>query len=165
MNLHGIYASRLMREDAGSTMVEFAIAVTTLLIAVLAIIGGSLALYADHYVANAASEGARYAMVRGSGWSVKCASPASYSCTADSASVKAYLLSIAPLGVSAAQTNVVTTWPATNAAGTACGLLNGVNSAGCSVTVVVSYNYNLSVPLLPKKLLLLTSSSTMPITQ
>lgn len=176
MKLHAEYArrcspmvagaGRLMSDDAGSAMVEFAFALTVLLTAIFAIIGGSLALYANHYVASAASEGARYAMVRGSGWGgAGCASTTSYGCTASSNSVKAYLLSVAPIGMSAAQTTIVTTWPGTNAAGSACYTANGANGAGCSVNVAVTYSFNMSLPLLSKRALLLSSSSTMPITQ
>jgi Flp pilus assembly protein TadG len=154
-----------MRDSSGSGLLEFAIAIATLLTLVLGIVYCGLALYADHYVASAAREGARYAMVRGSTWGVACASTKGYSCTATSNSVKAYLLAIAPLGVKAANTAVVTTWPGVTAAGSVCYLLNGINGPGCSVKVVVTYTFGLSLPLVPKTALQLTSSSTMPITQ
>ncbi|AFL90091.1 TadE-like protein [Terriglobus roseus DSM 18391] len=155
-----------LRDNAGSGLLEFAFAIGVIMTVILGIVNGSLALYANHYVASAALEGARYAMVRGAGWGgAACATPTSNSCTATSNSVKTFLLSIAPLGVRAANTTVVTTWPGTTAAGTACYTGNGINAAGCSVRVTVTYSFNLGLPVLPKNTLRFTAASTMPITQ
>jgi Flp pilus assembly protein TadG len=157
---------RVVWDSDGSGLLEFALAISALLIAILGILYGSLALYADHYVVTAARDGARYAMVRGSTWGgVACASAASYSCTATNTSVRTYLLSLAPLGLKPSNMTVVTAWPGLSAAGSACYLLSGVNGPGCSVTVTVTYTFDLSLPLMPKKTLQLASSSTMPITQ
>ncbi|WP_212733199.1 TadE/TadG family type IV pilus assembly protein [Terriglobus roseus] len=153
------------RDNSGSGLVEFALTIATLMTLVLGIAYCALALYTDHYVADAARAGARYAMVRGATWGVTCASATSYNCTATSSSVQAYLLSLAPLGVKAANTTIVTTWPGTTTAGSTCYLLNGIKGLGCSVKVSVTYAFGLSLPLVPNTAILMTSSSTMPITQ
>ena len=153
------------RDTEGSSLVEFAIALATLLTAIIGTVSGALALFAYHYTANAAREGARYAMVRGSTWKVACATPSTYGCTATGDSVKAFLVAIAPTGMKSANTAVTTTWPGTTAAGTACYGGNGANGPGCSVKVSVTYTFRMTLPLLPKKTLQFSSSSTMPISQ
>lgn len=163
---HGLAAVGVCcRDREGSSLLEFAIAVATLLTAIIGIVSAALALSAYHYTANAAREGARYAMVRGSTWKVACAAPSTYGCTATGNSVKAYLVAIAPTGMKSANTAVTTTWPGTTAAGTACYSGNGLNGPGCSVRVDVSYTFKMTLPLLPKKTLQFSSSSTMPISQ
>jgi Flp pilus assembly protein TadG len=57
---------RLGIDETGSSLVEFALSSTVLLMAIFGVLDCSCALYADHYVANAAREATRYAMVRGS---------------------------------------------------------------------------------------------------
>jgi hypothetical protein len=58
---------------------------------------------------------------------------------------------------------VSTTWPGTTASGANCG--SGTNSPGCVVNVQVSYSFNFVLPFLPKNAMVLSSSSTVPISQ
>jgi len=58
------FLQRLFSEESGAEIVEFALCVCVWIACVFAIFYGSFALYAAHFVANAAEDGARYAMVR-----------------------------------------------------------------------------------------------------
>lgn len=160
-----ITTRRCTEDSSGSSLLESAIAISVLMTAIVGIFNFSLALYAAHYVANAAADGARYAMVRGAVWGTPCVTANSFSCTATNASVNTYLMAGLPLGVKKANTTIVATWPRKTASGGACYSVNGAASAGCSVNVAVTYTFNLSLPLLPKKQLQFSSSATMPITQ
>lgn len=65
------YAAALLasaEEDRGSESVEFALSFSLWIGAAFMIMYGSFALYAAHFVANAAEEAGRFAMVRGSSW-------------------------------------------------------------------------------------------------
>ena len=58
----------LRREDSGNAMVEFAFSVSILLLLLFGILDLCRAVYVNHFVAGAARDGSRYAMVRGSAW-------------------------------------------------------------------------------------------------
>ena len=58
--------TRRARREAGGTLVEFALSATILLTLVFGVMAMCMALYIYHFVSDAAREGARYAMVRGS---------------------------------------------------------------------------------------------------
>src|ERR1700685_2577273 len=55
-----------LRNSRGSTIVEFALVITVLFSMVFGIIDFGRAVYAYHYVSNAAREASRFASVRGS---------------------------------------------------------------------------------------------------
>jgi Flp pilus assembly protein TadG len=55
-----------LRREEGATLVEAAVGLVVLLALFIAILQICLALYASHFVADAAREGSRYAIVRGS---------------------------------------------------------------------------------------------------
>jgi Flp pilus assembly protein TadG len=156
---------RILAEETGDTLVEFAVAMTLLLTLIFAILDFSRAIYFDHYVRYSADEAARYAMVRGSTWNGKaCASTASESCTATSANVKAFVTSITPIG-SLPSLSVLTTWTGQTPAGVACNNANGNNSPGCVVQVQVAYNFSFVLPFMPNNSLALTSTSAVAVAQ
>lgn len=154
-------------ETSGSALVEFAASAILLFTLLFGIMECSRAVYIDHFVANAAQEGARYAMVRGASWSASCASVTSSSCAATSSSVSSFVQSLASGGVTKSNLSVTTSWPATDATGASC-LSNSTvpnNAVGCVVVVTVTYAFSYVSPLLPQKSLSLTGTSKVTIVQ
>lgn len=149
--------SKSSATERGSTLVEFAVVITVLLTVMFGIIDFSRAMYAYHFVSNAAREATRYASVRGSA----CNTWAS-ACPALNTDVTSYVQSIVSSGIyvssvttgtppsTAGALGVTTTWPATTGSGGTC-LTGGqikINYPGCVVTVKVQYNYGFSLPYL-----------------
>jgi Flp pilus assembly protein TadG len=154
-----------VKHDAGSSILEFSIALSLLLLCAFGILECSMALYADHFVANAAKEATRYAMVRGSSWSSACSAYSSFSCTASSADVASFVNSIVPPGIDFTKLETTTTWPGTDPSGNACDTASGDNSPTCVVSVQVIYSFNFFLPFLPTNALVLTGSSSEVITE
>jgi Flp pilus assembly protein TadG len=162
----GLLRTRLTHEEGG-TLVEAAVAMTLLMMIIFGIMDCSRALYADHYVRYTAEEAARYAMVRGSTWNnAVCTTPATESCTASSDNIKAQVSNEMPAGIdTGSNLSVVTNWTGKTPTGAACNSTNGNNSPGCVVQVTVSYSFNFILPFLPMNALVLSSSSSLPISQ
>ncbi len=156
---------RFHEDESGSSLLEFTLSATVLLMIIFGIMDGSRALYADHYVSEMAREATRYAMVRGSTWAAACTSAPSYNCKANNDNITSYVKGITPMGVNPGSLTVATTWPGTNASGAACITINGMNSPGCIVTSKLSYNFNFVLPFLPTNTLVLTSTSSVTIQQ
>jgi len=141
----------IFKDERGTNLVEYGIVLTLLLTMLFGIVDFGRALYAYHFVSDAAREGTRYAMVRGS----TC-----QGCTASSTDVQNYLDNV-PAGIDASQLSVTTTW---NPAGYS--NCNGNPKApGCIVQVQVSYNFNFLLPFMPYSQLTMKSSSQMTISQ
>ena len=154
------------RDESGSNLVEFAVSLSVVLACVFGIIDGSRALFAEHYVVNAAREATRYAMVRGSSWNgAACTTPATFSCTATSAQVTSFVNSNIPPGIMSSKVGVVTTWPGTTSTGAACDTVNGSDSPTCVVRVQVTYAFAFSLPFLPQNAINFSSTSTSTIFQ
>ena len=155
----------ILQDEAGSSMIEFALSASLLMMLVFGIMGMSLAAYTDHFVAIAAQAATRYASVRGSTWASACGTATATSCTATASSVKNYVQSITPGGVSYSDVTVQATWPGTTPAGKACFAVSGSNSPGCMVQVKISYSFSFLLPFLPDNAITLTSTGALPITQ
>ncbi|MGC2422448.1 MAG: TadE family protein [Candidatus Acidiferrales bacterium] len=130
----------------GSTLVEFAVVLTVLFMFLFGVMDFARALYAYHFVANAAREGARYAIVRGStcsSWGTACPAAAS--------DIQTYLRNVPP-GINPNNVTVTTTWTPNN-------------NPGSTVQVKVQYSFQFILPFLPKSTLVMTSASQMVIAQ
>ena len=125
------------RRQRGNALVEFAVVGPLLLTFLFAIFDFGRALYTYHFVCNAAREGTRYAIVRGS----KSAIPATQS------SIQTYLGNV-PMGIDPNKLTVTTIWP-TN------------NNPGSVVQVTVQYNFNFFMPFMPATTIVMKSSSQM----
>lgn len=132
--------------ERGSAVVEFAAEFTVLFMFLFAIMDLSRALYSYHFIADAAREGTRYAMVRGA----TCTSYAT-ACPASASDVQTYLKN-APAGINPGSMTVTTTWTPNN-------------SPGGVVQVQVQYSFQPIFPLIPKGALVMTSSSQVVISQ
>src|SRR5271166_4812270 len=88
---------RVLRNDRGSQLVEFAVSLLLLLMVIFSIIDLSRAMYSYEFVTYAAQEGARYAIVRGYDWTGNCSTSAppsftlNFKCIAASSDVQNYV--------------------------------------------------------------------------
>ncbi|WP_348263882.1 pilus assembly protein [Telmatobacter sp. DSM 110680] len=155
----------IAKEDCGSESVEFALSFSLWIGAAFLIMYGSFALYAAHFVANAAEEACRYAMVRGSSWNGASCSANALDCTATSDDISSYVKSALPPGMSSANLSVSSSWPGTTASGDTCDTEDGVNSPNCIVKVTVTYQFTFPVPFFTQNTLPLKSTSIVTISQ
>ena len=150
--LHQLYC------DEGSSIVETALSAMILFSLVFGIMEISMALYAYHFTAEAAREGTRYAIVRGS----SC-SGSSSGCPAKASDVQSYVGGLAFPGINPAAITVMTTWPTMGPSCTPSS--NPCNNPGNIVMVTVDYQFPLSIPFVPSSTLNMTSTSEMVISQ
>lgn len=144
-------------------MVEFALVLATLFLMMFGIMDFSRAMYAYHFISNAARDATRFASVRGSACKTATVTP----CPAAALDVTNYVYGIIPAGLAVTSTAgssttcqtgrpttsytlwVCATWPGAAETGTltsSCVTTNGVNSPGCPVKVTVQYQYGFSLP-------------------
>jgi Flp pilus assembly protein TadG len=138
--------------------VETALSATAVLTLFLGVMELCLALYSYHFVSEAAREGTRYAMVRGS----SCSGSAS-ACPAQASDVQSYVRGLEFPGIVPANITVTTTWPTTGSNCTPSSL--PCNNPGNLVQVKVQYRFPLSIPFVPASVLSLASTSQMTISQ
>jgi Flp pilus assembly protein TadG len=145
--------------DSGSSLVEFALSASILMTLVFGVMVMSMALYSYHFISEAAREGTRYAMVRGS----SCSTYGKFTtgCGATPAQIQTYVQGLGFPGITAGNMTVTTTWPTTGAACTPTAI--PCNNPGNLVKVVVSYQFPLTIPFVPARTLTMTSSSQMVI--
>jgi Flp pilus assembly protein TadG len=150
---------RVFRCEVGSNIVEMALVSSALLAVLFGIVEISLALYTYNYVSDAAREGTRYAIVRGSSCSVLT------NCGVTSAQIQTYVQNLGYPGLNPANTTITTTWLSPSATTpvtwTACG--STCNAPGDAVQVKVTYSFRLSIPFVPNSTLNLHSTSLMVI--
>jgi Flp pilus assembly protein TadG len=147
-------ASRIgrgVRVDAGTTIVEFAMASTILFTLVFGVIAICLALYSYNVVAESAREATRYAIVRGSA----CTSFAT-ACPATKTDIETYVRSLGFPGINPASASL---WVNTDC----CWPTN--NNPGSTVQVTVNYTFPLVIPFVPSRTLTMSSTSAMVISQ
>ena len=149
----------IARGEHGSPAVEFAVTSTVFFMALIGMMKVCLAIYTYHYVAEAALEGSRYAMVRGS----SC-SGFSSACPATSDNVQTYVRGLGYPGITSSLMTVTTTW-ATYPAGKPCTPSATCNNPSDLVSVNTSYAFPLAVPFMTSKTLTMTSTAVMVISQ
>ena len=139
--------------ERGSTLAEFAIAVTASMTMIVGIVDFGRGLYTNHFVSNAARLATRYASVRGSACTAS-------GCPATAASIQSYVRGLAP-ELNQNSITVTTQWNTAPGCGDA-----AHKGAGCYVQVSVSYPFKFAaVPLLPSYTMTMQSTSTMIISQ
>jgi Flp pilus assembly protein TadG len=146
--------------EQGSALVEFALSIIILLTLVFGVIAMCLAIYAYHFISDAAREGTRYAIVRGS----SCATYGNFSApcpVTTSAQVQTYVRSLAYPGINPNYMTITATWPTTGASCTPS--VSPCNNPGNVVKVTVSYALPLPIPFVSARTLTMTSSSQMVI--
>jgi Flp pilus assembly protein TadG len=151
-----------MSREEGDTIAEFALASTILISIVFGIYETSSALYSYTYISDAAREGTRYAIVRGSactGFSECSSTPVGVT----SAQVQAYVKSLGYPNIVSNNLTITTTWPTTGSACTP--IASPCNNPGNFVKVVVAYKFPLSIPFVPSTTIHMSSTSEMVISQ
>jgi Flp pilus assembly protein TadG len=138
-------------------MVEMALTIIVLLTVIFGVFEICLALYTYHFISDAAREGSRFAIVRGS----TCQSPG-YECNATPAQIQTYVQGLGFPGINPSAMTVTTSWAAY--ANSTC-VTATCNDPGNQVTVTVNYKFPLSIPFIPSTNLSMTSTSSMVISQ
>jgi Flp pilus assembly protein TadG len=153
---------RRSRSEYGSTLVETALSLVILLTVALGVMEMSLALYTYHFVSDAAREGTRFAIVRGS----SCATNAGLAsaCPATQADIQSYVRGLGFPGIDPSLMTVTTTAYLAYPTGTVCtAAFLTCMSPGNQVKVTVRYQFPLSIPFIPASTLSMSSSSQMVI--
>lgn len=151
----------VLREE-GQMLVEFAMASLVLIPILFGSIEACLGFYSYNFVADAAREATRYAMVRGS---TSCQNtPGLVNCGFNDGTTNGPIQSyVQGLGYPGARNLTATvTWLPANSSvpcPTAC------NQPGNQVQVTVKYNFLFGVPFIPSTALTLSSTSSMVISQ
>jgi len=158
---------RILRNEAGSGLVETALSASLLLLLIFGILEISLALYSYHCIGEAAREGTRYAIVRGSTSCIN--TPKLTDCNATAAAIQTYVKGIGFSGLdSGGSMNVFPSW--LNDSGTAPATWTACTSGVCNVPgnlvkVQVTYQFPLRIPFWPGTAVTLQSTSQMVIAQ
>jgi Flp pilus assembly protein TadG len=150
---------RRAHSERGSTLVETALSMLVLLIVALGVMEMSLALYTYHFISDAAREGTRFAIVRGS----SCTTYSGFTsgCPAKGTDIQSYVRGLGFPGIDASLMTVTTSFPTTGPSCTPSVI--PCNNPGNLVQVTVSYRFPLSIPFVPANTLTMTSSSKMVI--
>jgi Flp pilus assembly protein TadG len=138
-----------LREDEGSTLIEFAVTLPALFGLIFCFINICLMLYTFEMCSQSAREGTRYAMVRGA----SCPSTASPTCEVTAAQVNTYVSRVTWPNVAGGTVTPNTTYP------------DGNESVGSHVQVTVTYTYHLMLPFVPNKTFTFVSTSKTTIIQ
>ncbi len=161
---------RISVNDAGAAIVEMGISCALLFSMFFGVFEIALASYTSHFVADAAREGARYAIVRGAS---SCTNTPSLSrCGATTDQIATYVKGLNYPGIDPAKLTVnvsyltgtgdqssgslLTTWACTGTC---------TNLPGNMVNVQVSYAFGLSIPMLPHRVINVSSTSQMVVQQ
>ncbi|HEV3090500.1 MAG TPA: TadE/TadG family type IV pilus assembly protein [Candidatus Cybelea sp.] len=130
----------------GSSLPETVIVMGVLLAMMFGIIDFGRALYTYSFVAQAARQGARWMIVRGSSCTVLD------HCNAASSDLQTYVQGLSIGATKASSITATASW------GTCT-----THAPGCTVTVTVSYPFTFMLPYLPSTGITMSSSSTMVI--
>jgi Flp pilus assembly protein TadG len=143
---------RRLRGEEGATLVEFALSCAILFMTLFGVIGLCGALYSYNFVADAAHEATRYALVRGS------ACTGFTDCNITSAALQTYVQNLGYPAIVPGNLTAAATWSGTN---------TPFNAPGNTVSVTVTYRYPLNIPWWPQSgsILSLSSTSQMAISQ
>lgn len=145
-------------ENRGAALFETAVACTVFFALLLGIFEFALGFYTFHYTSNAARQGSRYAIVRGSTCETNLPlAPASFHCSATKDDIANYVKGLGYPGIDPANMDVAVTtchgnlhsgsngkpttnWPTCDNTGTL------YNNPGDQVQVKVTYHFPLAIP-------------------
>jgi Flp pilus assembly protein TadG len=166
-----------LRGEQATGLVEYAIICILFLTMILGIVDFGRALYAYHFVSNAAREATRWAAVNGSTCGndappgsctapVSCSSGSCATCTSNcspaaATDVENYVTMLTPTGIDSTKTTTTVSWPITSGSPGICATTQ--NYPGCTVEVQVSYNFSFLFPLIRTNSITLSSTSQMVI--
>lgn len=163
---HKAQSFRRLRSQEGATLVETALSFGVLLALLFGVIEIAFALYTYDFVSEAAREGARYAIVRGS---TSCTNtPSLTNCNATAAQIKTYVQSLGFPSFTTSNLTVTTSWFTASASpGTSWSSCSSgtCNAPGNAAQVVVTYAFPLAIPFWKSQTVNMSSTSQMIIAQ
>ena len=125
-------------------------------------------VYSYHFISEAAREGARYAIVRGSTVGSACTAPGPPTCIAqggnDTGDIATYVKNLGFPGINPGNMTVNSAWSAYTS-GNSCPTTGPCNSPGNQVTITVQYSFPLTVPFIPPNTYTMSSTAAMIIQQ
>jgi Flp pilus assembly protein TadG len=148
--------------EEGSAIMETAMSSIILLTFMFGVIETGFAFYSYHFISEAAREGSRYAMVRGSSAGSACATYSSSACQASTSDIQNYVKNLGFPGIDPGQITV-TVANAGYPAGVVCSPSASCNNPGNMVTVKVDYSFPLVVPFIPAHTYAMSSTAAMVI--
>ena len=150
-----------LRNESGSSLVEFALSAVVLFMLIFGVIAICMALYTYNVVAETAREATRYAIVRGS----HC-SPGTFSnCNIDQTGLQTYVQSLGFPGINPSSLKVTASATTPITLITCTSTLTPCNNPGSTVQVTVQYKFPLVIPFVPSRQLTMSSTSAMVISQ
>ena len=152
------------RGARGQAQIEILLSLIVFITMLLAVIQMGLAAYSYHFISEAAREGARWAMVRGSA----CTSFTT-ACPAALTDIQNYVTGLAYPGITASAMTVTASWcgptsstpPACSTAPTG----TNANSPGEIVRVAIQYKFPVGIPFVPASTITMNAVSQMVISQ
>jgi Flp pilus assembly protein TadG len=162
--------SSLLRDDTGSALVEMAASCVLLIVMFFGVFEFGLASYTYHYVSDAAREGARFAMVRGSASCIN--TPNLGTCNASATQISNYVKNLGYPGINSGAMNVSVSWltattttGGTNTTTTWASCTGTCNLPGNMVNVVVTYSFPLAIPFSSNRIINVSSTAAMVVSQ
>ena len=147
------------RGARGQAIFEVLVSLIVFITMMLAVIQMSLAAYSYHFISEAAREGARWAMVRGSA----CTSFTT-ACPAALTDIQNYVTGLAYPGITASAMTVTASWCGpTSSTPPACS--TGTNAPGQIVRVAIQYKFPVGIPFVPTSTITMNAMSQMVISQ
>ena len=147
------------RGARGQAQIEILLSLIVFITMLLAVIQMGLAAYSYHFISEAAREGARWAMVRGSA----CTSFTT-ACPAALTDIQNYVTGLAYPGITASAMTVTASWCGpTSSTPPACS--TGTNAPGQIVRVAVQYKFPVGIPFVPASTITMNAMSQMVISQ
>lgn len=154
--------ARCLRDRSGQTVVESALSIGIVIVVLIGILELTVALYDYNYVAYAAREGTRWAMVRGSACTLL------NDCNATASQIQSYVQGLGYPLIQPSSLTVATTWlsksTSTPTTWSTCST-SPCNAPGNEVQLVVNYPFTMEIPLVGNISLNLHSTSSMVISQ
>src|SRR5438067_4572729 len=140
---------QLVREQQGQSLVEFALTFSILMAFVFMFIEVCLAFYTYGMISESAREGSRYAAFHGAA----CTTAASVSCTASASATNTYVAQLGYPNLAGGAMTVNTTFP------------DGNQAAGSHVKIAITYVSPITLALVPRNAVTMSTSSTTTILQ
>src|ERR1700691_2134643 len=149
------------RGARGQALFEILVSLIVFITMLLAVIQMGLAAYSYHFISEAAREGARWAMVRGSA----CTSFTT-ACPAALTDIQSYVTGLGYPGINTAASamTVTASWCGpTSSTPPACS--TGTNAPGQIVRVAIQYKFPVGIPFVPASTITMNAMSQMVISQ
>jgi len=143
---------RLVRGEDGGSLVEFAFVTTAMMTFVLVVMQLCIAFYSYGLICETAREATRWASTRGG----SCQTSSLTSCTATPAQVTSYAQGLKYPNIGGGTLGITTTNPDTFNS-----IANCQAASACRVVVAINYTVKITLPLVPKNAIAISTQSEM----